>query len=1217
LNCLFLFFYNHKWLYVWLCVLFLPGPFAIPSLFAQQIEYSENKGQWHEDVRFMGRLSAGNLFLTKNGYRVLQYHPDDYLRVVNHAAGHNFLQHANKEQASDQVHAIDDEMVVRSHAYQVSFTGGNPKSVVAPEIKLPGYSNYYIGNNPAQWASMVNSYGVVTYQGMYRGVDVRYYADNGFVKYDLLVAAGGAFNEIVMEYTGVDALKVIKGELHVMTSVGKVVEREPYAYQLINGVRKQVPCTYVVNGNTVRFRIPAYDASAPLVIDPTFVFSTYAGSVPDNWGYTATFDKDGNAYGGGIVMGTGYPTTTGAFQTTYGGGTSSNEGPNGFDINIVKLNPEGRTRIYSTYLGGNSNEQPHSLVVDSDGNLVVAGRTLSTNYPLRGAGSIGPGGQWDVIVTKFNAAGSNLIGSVRIGGSGNDGVNVRHKFPNPGPGFTDQNYGDDARSEVVVDEAGNIYVAGCTQSNNFPVTAGALQSTLSGTQDALVLKFNPTLTNLDFATYLGGSGYDAAYVLTVEAGGDILVAGGTMSNNFPGDKLGTVGAGFEGGNLDGFIARISNNGTQLRKSTYIGTAANDQLYGIQKDKNGFIYVMGTSTGNFPVRNAAFRQAGGKQFIAKLQPDFTGYVYSTVFGTNNPNPNISPTAFLVDNCENVYVSGWGGNIIPGASYAIAPTTGLTVTPDAIKANTDGIDFYFFVLEKDAVSQLYGSFFGQQDPSNPGSHDHVDGGTSRFDENGIIYQGICANCNGGQFPTTPGTISPNNPSARCNLAVVKINFDLSGVRTGIQSFIDGQRRDSSGCVPATIEFVDSIAIGKRFEWSFGDGSPQVLTDTPFTVHTFDRVGNYRVRLIAIDDEKCIPRDTAYINVRVRVDRVRLNADAVLLPPCQDLNYRFNNLSTPFPGKPFKDSSFVWIFGDNSAPLRAGLESVTHKYPSPGTYNVQLILADTNYCNAPDTFRLQVRVNPNVGARFEAPLTICAPARLTMNNTSLGGTTFFWDFGNGFTSTEVNPQVFYALPGIYRVKLLASDPNTCNGIDSTFFTINVSGAPNAQFNFSPQPSEENIPTTFINLSGPAALYRWDFGDGDTLRTVRRDTLIRHQFPRTDVFNTCLIAINEFGCADTTCLPIVATVTPVIDVVTAFTPNEDGVNDRAVVYGFGVVRMTFRIFNRWGQLMYESSDPTRGWDGKFKGQPQPMDAYAYTLDAELIDNTRVKRSGNITLIR
>jgi gliding motility-associated-like protein len=198
-----------------------------------------------------------------------------------------------------------------------------------------------------------------------------------------------------------------------------------------------------------------------------------------------------------------------------------------------------------------------------------------------------------------------------------------------------------------------------------------------------------------------------------------------------------------------------------------------------------------------------------------------------------------------------------------------------------------------------------------------------------------------------------------------------------------------------------------------------------------------------------------------------------------------------------------------------------------------------------------------------------------------------------------------------------MIATDPNTCNGADSTFFTITASGSPNAAFSFSPNPPQENIPTTFTNLSGPAQRFRWLFGDGDSVFTIRRDTLIKHQFLRSAVFNTCLIPINEFGCADTTCLPVTASVNPVIDVVSAFTPNEDGVNDRAVVYGFGVVKMVFRIYNRWGQLMYEGNDPRNGWDGRLNGKPQPMEVYGYTLDAEMIDGSPVRKSGSITLVR
>ncbi|MFY7883892.1 MAG: hypothetical protein ACOVOV_03485, partial [Dolichospermum sp.] len=368
-----------------------------------------------------------------------------------------------------------------------------------------------------------------------------------------------------------------------------------------------------------------------------------------------------------------------------------------------------------------------------------------------------------------NANGNGLVGSLLVGGSGDDGVNVKTKN-NGSPDQTtmSRNYGDDARSEIISDASGNLLVASCTQSTNF-FTNAAFQNTNNSalnpvrTQDGVFLRINSTVSNILSSSYLGGNGDDAAFVLAINPNnGNIFVAGGTASNNFPGDKSSAYQSAFQGGVCDGFVAELSADGTNLIRSSYFGTSAVENIYGIQFDRFGFPYIMGTTTGNWPVQNAAFSQTNGKQFIAKLQPNLSGFVYSTVFGTNNPSPNLSPSAFLVDRCENVYVSGWGGVVNTG--YLNASTTGLTVTPDALKNTTDGSDVYFFVLEKNAVRQLYGSFFGQNGvgPQSIGG-EHVDGGTSRFDRNGVIYQTLCANCGsaGISFPTFPANVwSANN-------------------------------------------------------------------------------------------------------------------------------------------------------------------------------------------------------------------------------------------------------------------------------------------------------------------------------------------------------------------------------------------------------------------------------------------------------------------------
>ncbi|MGZ4019531.1 MAG: PKD domain-containing protein, partial [Flavisolibacter sp.] len=971
-------------------------------------------------------------------------------------------------------------------------------------------------------------------------------------------------------------------------------------------------------------------------IDPNLVFCSFSGSTADNWGFTATYGPDGSMYGGGIVMGTGWPVSSGAFQTSFGGGGGSGCFTGNIDIGIIKLSPDGTKRIYATYLGGSQQDVPQSLIVDPQGNLIVAGRTTSPNYPTKNGGLIGSGGKYDIVLTKFNSTGTQLIGSRVIGGSGDDGANIS-ACGDGRDNSLQQNYGDEARSEVNLDAAGNIYLAACSQSYNdpssgqkpFPIVGGFQSANAGGTnkQDAVVLKFNPDLSTLLVSTYLGGNGNDAAYVIEVNpVDNNIYVAGGTESSDFPGSTAGTIGPANHGG-IDGFVSIISNDGSTLIKSTYLGTNAIDQVYGLKFDLLGFPYVMGQTTGSWPVINAAWSTPSGRQFIAKLRPDLSNYVYSTVFGKTTGGqsaPDISPVAFLVDRCENVYVSGWGGKVVSGLNYPSAGVAGLPVTPDAIKSIPDvnarsGLaeDFYFFVLKKDATKQLYGTFFGQ----NGGDiRDHVDGGTSRFDKNGVIYEAICASCgNTLPFPTTPGAWATKKAaSANCNLALVKIDFDLSGVRSGVQSWINGRPRDTAGCVPLTVELRDTVLNAVSYEWSFGDGSPGVKTTAPTTTHTYNAVGVYKVMLVAIDSTTCNLRDTSYVNIKVSDLEAKLDFNSIKLNPCDSFKYRFDNLSSAPAVRPFTSTSFSWDFGDGSAQVTTGLGSVFHNYASAGTYNVKLILNDSAYCNYPDTVIKPLRIASLVKADFETPPNGCAPYDAVFTNVSQAGSQFTWDFGDGSpTSNQVSPTHLYPNPGTYTIRLVAIDSGTCNIIDSTKKTITVFGNPTADFTAAPQPPVVNTPISFTNLSSLDAIrFKWEFGDGDSLITTSR-TGISHEYNATGKYNVCLTAYNQANCPATICKDVSALISPAVDVPNAFTPGKFGPNSTVYVRGFGIANMKFSIWARWGEKVFETNSKKVGWDGYFKGKMLPMDVYAYTLEVEFSDGTKTTKTGDITLIR
>ncbi len=726
-----------------------------------------------------------------------------------------------------------------------------------------------------------------------------------------------------------------------------------------------------------------------------------------------------------------------------------------------------------------------------------------------------------------------------------------------------------------------------------------------------------------FASFLGGAGDDACFVLKLNPiTGDLYVAGATTSTNMNGDKTGTVQPAFAGGICDGFISIISNDGSILKKTTYLGTSGFDAIYGIDFDKFGFPYVMGSTTGKWiTTANVGFINVGAKQFVSKLKPDLSDFVYSTTFGSASANPNISPVAFLVDRCENVYVSGWGGWLYADKDpYGLAGTAGMPVSPNAIKKITDNRDFYFIVIQKNASALLYGTFFGQNDGPQSIS-EHVDGGTSRYDRNGIIYQGICANCAGHSltpFPTSPGVWSPRNGTggAGCNLAAVKIAFNFAGVGADPRSVING-RYDSSGCVPLPVLFIDTLHNAKKYIWNFGDGTPDTAISGFQIWHTYTTTGTFRVKLVAIDSNSCNVADTGYLNIRVRTDRAILNFDIAKLPPCESLNYMFTNTSIPPAAKPFQADDFTWDFGDGTrkpADLPPG--SITHAYASSGTYMVRLILNDTSYCNYPDSLTDTLRVSPIVKAQFEIS-DGCAPYNADFNNTSLAGQHFQWDFGdNSGGSTQVNPTHLYADTGTYTIHLTAIDSGTCNIRSDTSITIHVHGRPTAIFSTTPQPADYNVPTVFHNNSLNANHYTWLFGDGDSTDKQSSDTVI-YQYQYTGTFNACLIAYNQYQCADTACQEVQSLINPLLDVPNAFTPGRFGENSIITVKGFGIVSMNWKIYNRFGQLVFQSNSPYLGWDGNYNGKPQPMGVYAYTLDATFDDGTKTTKKGDITLIR
>ena len=456
---------------------------------------------------------------------------------------------------------------------------------------------------------------------------------------------------------------------------------------------------YQINNNIISFSFPeGYDSSKQLYIDPSLTFSTFSGSTTDNWGFTATPDIYGNLFGGGIVFGSGYPVTTGAYDNTFNSGTGSFP----MDVAISKYNTDGTSLLYATYVGGSGNETPHSIVCADNGELFIYGITSSTDFPMAGnpfdnsfnggpfesENSLSFDGT-DIYIARLSADGSNLLASTYVGGSDSDGLNS---------GNLHYNYGDQFRGEITVDGNGDVYVSSTTYSSDFPVN-NPVQSFLNGSQDAILMKLPPMLNTLSWCTYFGGSGVETGNAVQVNDDlGAVCIAGGTNSSILP------LSSGhdltFNGGLSDGYVAKFNSTTGAVSSGTFMGLGEYDQAYFVQFDVDDAIYVYGQTESDWPITPGCFGSPNSGQFVRKYDSNLNTINWTTMIGAASGHVEISPTAFLVSDCYDIYLAGWGGTLNSSGQASFSTTNGFLVTNDAHQNQTNGSNFYIAVLDENA-------------------------------------------------------------------------------------------------------------------------------------------------------------------------------------------------------------------------------------------------------------------------------------------------------------------------------------------------------------------------------------------------------------------------------------------------------------------------------------------------------------------------------------
>jgi hypothetical protein len=574
----------------------------------------------------------------------------------------------------------------RLHGVQVRLLGANPAATMEGERRLASTSSYFLGSDPRRWLTRVPHHGAVRARAVYPGIDMLYYGSEGELEFDFVVAPGadpGRIGWSVERAPGlhVDAL----GRLVARAGPETLLWKAPFAYQEHAGVRHRVACHYAIDADgVVRLRLGAYQRRRPLVIDPVLQFSSYLGGSSTDSGVAAAVDSSGFVYVAGDTLSPDLPASAGV-QPMQPGGAS--------DVFVMKLDIASSTIVYCTYLGGIGSDKTGGLAIDSSGRVHVTGTTNSIDFPMVNAVQAIPGGAADAFVTKLAADGASIVFSTFLGGSGDESGNaiavgpggivavagstassnfpVLNAFQPAKAAGTDAfvvvygatgtsiawatclgGAGDDSANAVAADVGGNIYVAGTTESSNFPML-NALQPTLRGAQDAFVVKFAPGGASLKYSTYVGGTGLETGRAMAVDSLAEVCLTGSTTSADFP--TASAYQSTHGGGGTDAFVVKLNSLGSARIYSTYFGGSGDDSGQAIAVDPGGNVYVAGQTTStNLPLANALDSTVGAADaFLAKFDPVGTTLMMSTYYGGSGTDLG---RGVAVDIWGNAYVTG---------------------------------------------------------------------------------------------------------------------------------------------------------------------------------------------------------------------------------------------------------------------------------------------------------------------------------------------------------------------------------------------------------------------------------------------------------------------------------------------------------------------------------------------------------------------------------
>ena len=1240
-------------------MLFVLGQLVLAQGLFAQLKFIENKGQWRKDVYFKAQLVHGDLWVTQNGIWINSW----------------------DQQATEKMHDRGlNNFSVNCHALQLVFSGGVFNEVLPRGEAFTEQYHFFKGKNPANWASGVRAWPGIIVKNLYRGVDLEIFENNGTLKYNLVCEEPGKKSDpakIAWFYRGADSLLLSGNTLNIFTSLGTIQESMPRVWGVNDKAETDLKAGYELQNGEIRFSIDMAQQRSwkKLVIDPILVFSTYSGSRADNFGCTGTYDELGNAFAGGTVFNVGLPVTPGAYQARFGGGVQENLGyGDGRDAAILKFSPDGKTLIWCTYLGAENNEQPHSMVADRFGNLYVMGSTRSFNFPVT-SGAYGSAirGDYDYFISKLSANGSVLMGSTYFGAGNMDAVGANRELYAIDDFPLLYNYADEFRGEIITDDT-NVYIAGMTFSFDFPKSNNSYD--FRGNEDAVVFSLTGDLKALRWSQILGGSGYEAYYGLAFGKNNDLYCSGGASSNNLQ-SLIPEFKNTYKGGIADGILVRYRKTDGRTLSACHTGTDKYEQAYFAQTDNSGRPYAFGQTEGVFPILNSPFNQPGKGQFIVRYDLNLNAPDLSTTFGGNTNQPNISPSAFLVDRCERIFISGWGGetndvlyDLTTGMLKKhrnIGNTINMPLTADAAQKASDGSDFYVAVFGKNMHSLAYATYFGGISSGSREAHEHVDGGTSRFDKKGIIYQSVCAGCRrNGLFPTTPGAYSRTVNSTNCNNAIFKIDFENLNKRPFMRdTFVQGVATDviNVNMTATDPDPFDTLLI-RAFRIKNGGmkgtdtavvtivkgiNNAQIRFNWPTLCNSFS--GDTVVYRLMIYDRGCPKADTSWATLKILITE-----PPKVIPPdavCVSFDRSIGQMKISWKATSQSARFFKYFLLDRINPdgKRITLDTIRNtnagEYIDAGVVNPRVndycyLLVGVNTCNV----RVENTTPFCTVTELNTPIVSSAVKFATVDDDKK--VRFEWEMSRepDFKEFEIYRYPRGGTPSsnvyAYTTDTVFNDSNLNVDAESFCYTVVVTdkcghiskpggeacnvvlqgsatGRPlyyfdlnwqeyqtwnNGVLNWFVERNYANNPWTTIGTTGMNRNFRDDKLDFDWGGYWYRVTAIENmqgvgRSPYTSQSNWIYLYQP-----------------PELWVPNAFTRNEDNLNDVWGTVPVFVRNYHMRVYDRWGQKVWESTDKKRQWDGKVNEREAQDGVFAWYVIFDGWDNKTYKMKGTVTVI-